>query len=145
MTRFFCSVVELCITDPTGIATLFEAKAPASQAGDAGTHTLEFTTTAVSRTATAKDVTQVVRTFRLAGSGEDEVLQVDLAMAAVGQPLTHHLTSSLSRAASPLPPILAAEVKDRLRDFDFVIDVREVTIRGVGLLMNTCMASGGRV
>lgn len=50
-------------------------------------------TAEVHQTGSAKDVTQVKRTFRL----EAGTLSYTLAMAAVGQPLTHHLSATLHR------------------------------------------------
>ncbi len=54
---------------------------------------LELTSDTVAASATAKEVTATERTYRVEG----DVLTYDLAMAAVGQPLTHHLRATLHR------------------------------------------------
>jgi len=46
-------------------------------------------------TATARDVERTVRRFRFEG----DTVTYDMAMAAVGQPLTHHLAATLHRVA----------------------------------------------
>lgn len=51
-------------------------------------------TTAVLGTPTAKDVAALKRTIDLDG----DTLRVNLAMAAVGEPMTEHLTAELTRA-----------------------------------------------
>jgi len=61
---------------------------------------LEVTSDAVHRTATAKSVTAIVRRLAI----EQDVLRYDLSMAAVGHPLTHHLQAELRRSVAPPAP-----------------------------------------
>ncbi len=56
------------------------------------------TDAAVDGTPTAKEVARIVRTFRVEG----DTLTIDLAMAAVGQELGHHLGSRLTRETMPV-------------------------------------------
>ncbi|WP_326548560.1 FABP family protein [Mycolicibacterium sp. ND9-15] len=56
---------------------------------------LELTATAIGRTSSAKDVAALGRSIRVAG---DELVY-SLRMAAVGQPLQHHLAATLHRTA----------------------------------------------
>jgi hypothetical protein len=58
---------------------------------------MELASTATARTATAKEVTRLRRVFEL----REGVLAYTLAMAAVGQPLVHHLAAELHRAGQP--------------------------------------------
>ena len=77
--------VEVVLAHPTGIVEVQEGR----QHG--GRIDLRSTTTAM--TATAKQVTALQRTFDLDG----DRLTYTLAMAAVGQPLQHHLAAELHR------------------------------------------------
>ena len=81
--------VELVLAHPSGIGELAEGVAEA----DGGRLVVRLASVSVTRTATAKEVTQVDRTITVDG----DVLRYDLAMAAVGQPLLHHLTATLRR------------------------------------------------
>ena len=78
-------MVEVVLAHPTGIVAVQEGR----QHG--GRIDLRSTTTAM--TATAKRVTALQRTFDLDG----DRLTYTLAMAAVGQPLQHHLAAELHR------------------------------------------------
>lgn len=77
--------VELALAHPTGIVEVAE--------GVLGKGTVRLATTTVARTATAKEVTAVERDLTWDG----EELRYSVRMAAVGQPLTHHLAAVLRR------------------------------------------------
>lgn len=81
---------ELVLAHPTGITEVEEGRFTVT---DDGALVLDLATTHVGRTASAKDVAALARRFELRG---DE-LRYDLSMAAVGQPLTHHLHARLRR------------------------------------------------
>ena len=78
--------LEVVISHPTGHAEL--------SAGTVADGVIELASTSVTATATAKEVTAVERRFQVSG----DVLAYTLAMAAVGQPMTHHLAATLDRA-----------------------------------------------
>jgi hypothetical protein len=80
-------IVEVVIAHPNGMVEICEGTFDGS--------TFELRSTLVGRTSTAKDVSAVERRFVLDG----EVLRYDLAMAAMGQPMTHHLSAELQRAS----------------------------------------------
>lgn len=82
-------LVELVVAQPTGIVEVHGGRMVVE--GDQVTLTLAANTVATTPSAVA--VEGVQRTFVLAG---DE-LRYDLAMEAVGQPLTHHLAAVLRR------------------------------------------------
>jgi hypothetical protein len=77
--------VELILAQPTGAA---EVHAGTLEGGE-----VTLRSTVVARSASAKQIDAVQRVYRLDG---DE-LDYRLAMAAVGQPLTHHLAGRLRR------------------------------------------------
>jgi hypothetical protein len=82
--------IELVLAHPTGIVEVEEGTL--SIAG----HSLliEVATTAIARAASAKEVTVLERSFRVAG----EEISYEVRMAAVGLPLQHHLGAVLQRA-----------------------------------------------
>jgi hypothetical protein len=80
--------VEWVLAHPTGIVEVLEGTLDADADG------LSMTLTAtVGRSSSAKDVTALARTFRLQG----DTLSYTVRMAAVGQPLQHHLAAVLKR------------------------------------------------
>lgn len=81
--------VELVVAQPTGIAELHEGTVVTTDTGGR----IELHSTTVVRTATAKEVTEVTRSIEVDG----DRLRYQLAMAAVGHPLVHHLAAELTR------------------------------------------------
>ncbi len=78
--------VEVVLSQPTGITEVQEGSFD-------GRH-LRLTSTAVTLTATAKEVRAVERELELDG----DVLRYELRMAAVGHPMTWHLRAELHRS-----------------------------------------------
>jgi hypothetical protein len=78
--------VELVVAHPTGVVEVSE--------GTLGNGRIELASTSVARTASAKEVLRLERTFALTG----DVLSYSVRMDAVGQGLTHHLSAELRRA-----------------------------------------------
>ncbi|MDN3029125.1 FABP family protein [Streptomyces sp. S.PB5] len=78
--------VEALITQPTGIAEI--------AVGQAADGVVDLSTHDVALTPTAKEVTATRRRYTLAGS---DTLTFVHDLAAVGQPLQHHLAARLSR------------------------------------------------
>jgi hypothetical protein len=81
--------IELVIAHPTGVTEIDEGTV--STGGDV--LSIEVDSTSIGLTGSAKSVTALSRSFRIAG---DE-LTYTLRMAAVGVPLTHHLAATLRR------------------------------------------------
>jgi hypothetical protein len=77
--------VEVVLAHPTGVVEVEE--------GTVGHGRIDLWSTSVGHTATAKEVTILERSFRLDG----DVLSYTLRMAAVGEPVTHHLAAELHR------------------------------------------------
>lgn len=78
--------VEALITQPTGIVEL--------ASGQAADRTVDLRTYEVARTPTAKQVDATLRRYALTG---EDTLSFTHELAAVGQPLQHHLSALLSR------------------------------------------------
>jgi hypothetical protein len=77
--------LELVLSHPTGILEL--------QVGSYEAGVFDLRSEAVTLSPTAKAVTEIRRRFEVSG----DQLRYDLSMAAVGQPLTHHLSAELHR------------------------------------------------
>jgi hypothetical protein len=77
--------VEVVLAHPTGIVEVLEGRLDGGR--------VELASTTVATTGTAKEVTALRRRFELDG----DTLGYTVAMAAVGQPLQHHLAATLHR------------------------------------------------
>jgi hypothetical protein len=77
--------LEVVLSHPTGVAEIAE--------GVVSGCAIELSSTTVALTSSAKDVTRVQRTLLVAGN----LLTYAVRMAAVGEPLTHHLAAELTR------------------------------------------------
>ncbi|MEM9747523.1 MAG: FABP family protein [Actinomycetota bacterium] len=91
---------EIVLAHPTGIVEVLEGFAAPNltshdaDAGDsAATLIIDVRSTTVTGSASAKEVTATERTFEVTG----DVLRYTVRMAAVGQPLQHHLSATLHR------------------------------------------------
>ena len=77
--------VELVLAHPTGVTEIDEGVVTGT--------TLDVSTVTVGRTSSAKEVTALARHFEVHG----HLLTYTVAMAAVGQPMQHHLRAELER------------------------------------------------
>ena len=78
-------LVEFVLAHPTGVTEILEGTFDGSN--------FRFRSTCVGLSTTAKQVTATERDL----STDTDVLRYDLKMAAVGEPLTHHLSATLHR------------------------------------------------
>ncbi len=83
--------IEIVMAQPTGLAEIYEG---AVVGGDAPL-VIDARSTSINATPTAKEVTITERTI----SVTDDDLHYTFRMAAVGQPLQHHLSATLHRLA----------------------------------------------
>jgi hypothetical protein len=81
--------IEIVLAHPTGITEVEEGTVEVQDGG----LVIEVVTSTIARTATAKEVTRLERSFHIDG---DE-LAYTVRMAAVGLPLQHHLAATLRR------------------------------------------------
>ena len=81
--------IEIVMAEPTGLAEIYEGAVVAND----GTVVIDVRSTFVGATTSAKEVTITERTFSV--TGDD--MQYTFRMAAVGQPLQHHLGAHLRR------------------------------------------------
>lgn len=82
--------VELVLAHPSGVTEIDEGTV--AQTGDG--LVIDVRSTSVGLTSSAKDVVALTRSIRVAGTE----LTYSVAMAAVGQPLQHHLAATLHRS-----------------------------------------------
>jgi hypothetical protein len=81
--------IELVVVHPTGVTEIDEGTLFVDRDG----LTIEVASTSIGLTSSAKSITALSRSFQLAG----DQLTYRVAMAAVGEPLTHHLAATLRR------------------------------------------------
>jgi hypothetical protein len=81
--------IELVVAHPTGVTEIDEGTMFVDGDGLA----IEVASTSIGLTGSAKSITALSRSFQLAG----DQLTYRVAMAAVGEPLTHHLAATLRR------------------------------------------------
>ncbi|GAB2549417.1 peroxynitrite isomerase [Nocardia heshunensis] len=82
--------IELILAHPTGITEICEGRL----VNEEGELRLELDSTSIGMSSSAKSVTALGRTITVAG----DTLEYSLRMAAVEQPLTHHLAATMQRA-----------------------------------------------
>ncbi|MEU0425829.1 FABP family protein [Streptomyces canus] len=85
--------VEALVTQPTGITEIL--------VGHAGQGAVDLSTHTVALTPTAKEVTATRRRYTLADAGTLDFVH---DLAAVGQPLQHHLSATLRRTVGQSTP-----------------------------------------
>lgn len=86
-------LAEIVVAHPTGITEVLEGFAAPNSAADTDTLIIDVRSSAIASTSSAKEVTRTERTFEVTG----DTLRYTVRMAAVGEPLTHHLSATLHR------------------------------------------------
>ncbi|MEP6298785.1 MAG: FABP family protein, partial [Ilumatobacter sp.] len=86
-------LAEIVLAHPTGITEVLEGFAAPNSAGATDTLIIDVRSATVARSSSSKEVTRTERTFEVTG----DVLRYTVRMAAVGQPLQHHLSATLHR------------------------------------------------
>ena len=83
--------VDVMLAHATGVTEILEGTH--DQNAVTAAYVIDLRSTHVTTTSTAKPVTAIERRFEIAG----DTIRYTFAMAAVGQPLTHHLRAELHR------------------------------------------------
>ena len=83
------SAIELVLAQPTGVVEIHAGSVEEKSGGVI----VDLRTERVEGTRTAKPITEVRRRLEVTGDS----LKVDMWMAAMGEPLTHHLSAELTR------------------------------------------------
>lgn len=83
--------IEVILAHPTGVTEILEGTH--GQNAATGSDVIDLRSTHITTTPTAKPVAAIERRFEITG----DTIRYTLAMAAVGQPLTHHLRAELHR------------------------------------------------
>ncbi len=86
-------LAEIVVAQPSGITEILEGSVGPNDTPDSGTIIIDVRSTAIGSTSTAKEVRRTERTFEVTG----DIMRYTMRMAAVGQPLTHHLSATLHR------------------------------------------------
>ena len=90
------NVVELLVSDPTGISSIYDGTI---EKNDDDYLTIHFSSTNVTTTKSAKEVLQLERTLTV--SKKENTLVYTLNMEAVGQHLLPHLAATLEKVEQP--------------------------------------------
>lgn len=90
-------LAEIVLAHPTGITEVLEGFAAPNSAGATDTLIIDVRSNGIGRTGSAKEISRTERTFEVTG----DVMRYTVRMAAVGQPLQHHLAATLSRSSPP--------------------------------------------
>jgi hypothetical protein len=85
--------VEFVVAHPTGIVEVYEGTLEVSDS----TATILIATTSIARTETAKQVSEMQRTFSVDLRPDRMSLSYSVAMSAMGLALTHHLAAELTK------------------------------------------------
>lgn len=88
-------LAEIVLAHPTGITEVLEGFAAPNSAGATDTLIVDVRSSAIGSSGSAKEVTRTERTFEITG----DLIRYTVRMAAVGQPLQHHLSATLTRVA----------------------------------------------